>query len=237
MNRALSGLVLTLTLALATGTSAQEVQSIDLTAAHQRTALRYPPHEDSGNGSGGGIGGASVGDCGIDTRDPHAAAVYLDNVGVAEIDPNQPFPVEFRFVNTGRLPLNIPVSPNLSDLQPADPSVPFSYLSLTLGVRLRDHAASTEQVELYGSGDHKGTTRILRPGEWIRVKADLRINPPPTGCSSVTLVPGFNIQSDRFRATPRGSWSDFENVCINENPMSPPTVLLICKQPSKSGGR
>lgn len=236
MYRAFAIVVLTLPFAFAA--RAQEVQYIDLTAAPQRVALRFPPPEVSDNGKAGvgrGGGGGSVGDCAPDIRDPHAAAVYLDSVDASEIDPEQPVQVEFRFVNTGRLPLNIPVSPNRTDLQPSDPSVPFSYLSLALSVRLRD--GSIGYVQLYGAGDHKRTTRVLRPGEWIRVKADLKFNPPPIGCTSVTLKPGFYIHSNRFRATPSSFWEDSGGVCINEIPISPPTTTVICKQPHVLGGR
>lgn len=238
MKKAFAGLLLTQLFAFAAVTSAQEVQYIDLTASPQRTALRFPPPEELANGKAGigaGGGGGSVGDCAPDIRDPHAAAVYLDSVDASEIDPDKPFAVEFRFVNTGRLPLNIPVSPNLSDLQPADPSVPFSYLSLALAVRIHNRIGSSGYIQLYGTGDHKGTTRVLRPGEWIRVKADLKLSPPPSGCNSVTLVPAFWIHSNRFRATRGYSWEDANGVCINEIPISPPAVTVSCTQPSPRG--
>src|SRR5690242_14934904 len=66
-------------LAFAAAVAAQEVQIIDLTAAPQNVALRYPPVVPltTGNGivSGGGL--SSHGDCAPDIRDPHAAAAYL----------------------------------------------------------------------------------------------------------------------------------------------------------------
>ena len=227
---------LTLLFALGSGAYAQEVQFIDLTAAPQRIDLRYPPPValPSGHGMAGGGGGGSVGDCAADIRDPHAAGVYLDLRG-KEINPAQPFEAEFRFVNTGRMPINIPVSPNLSDLQPADPSVPFTYLDLALAVRVG--AGATAYVELYGAADHSGTTRVLRPGEWIRVKANLKLNPPPAACDALTLTPGFWMHSNRFRATSSGSWEEANGICINEIPIAPPPTTVLCVQPHGSGSQ
>lgn len=230
MNRPGAGAFLTLLLVFAAIANAQEVQSIDLTAAPQRVALRFPPPVSSDNGVVSVEGGGSVGDCVSDFRDPHAAAVYLDSVDGKEIDPEQPFKAEFRFINTGRLPINIPVSADLSDLQPADPSVPFTYLSLALAVRVRSDVGTTAYVQLYGAIDHNGTTRVLRPGEWIRVTANLKLEPQPRNCTSLTLVPGFWIHSNRFSATSRGSFTASNGICVNELPIAPPTATVVCEQ-------
>ena len=165
MNRAGSATFLLL-LVFVVALDAQEVKFIDLTAAPQRLALRVPAPDPSPSGKnlGSGGGGGSGSDCSPDIRDPHAVGVYLDDLDGAKIDPVQPFNVEFRFVNTGKLPITIPVSPDLSDLQPADPSMPFNYLSLGLVLRVRNVVGSAGYVQLYGAGDHAGTTRVLMPG-------------------------------------------------------------------------
>jgi hypothetical protein len=233
MDRARAFAVLTLFIALIATAGAQEVQFIDLTVAPQRVALRFPPPvpSPSGKGYGTGGGGGSVGDCAPDIHDPHAAVVYLDGIDGRKINPAQPFEVEFRFVNTGRLPITIPVSPNLSDLQPREPTAPFSYLDLGLVVRVRNETGSTGYVQLYGAVDQSGTTRVLRPGEWIRVKARLRLNPVPANCGLLVLVPGFWMHSDRFRATSRRFWEDSNGICVNEIPITPSTATVLCEQP------
>lgn len=232
MSRTRAGISLILLFAFVAGACAQEVQFIDLTVAPQRVALRFPPPVSLplGKGVGSGGGGGSVGDCAPDTRDPHAVAVYLDGIDCKEINPAQPFEAEFRFVNTGRLPINIPVSPNLSDLQPADPSVPFGYLDLGLAVRVRDDIGSTGYVRLYGAVDHNGTTRMLKPGEWIRVKANLKLNPVPASCTSLNLQPGFWMHSNRFRATSGFFREDSMGICVNQTPMPPATETVVCEQ-------
>jgi hypothetical protein len=127
-------------------------------------------------------------------------AVYLEHIDGEEIDPSQPFQAELRFVNTGRLPVNISVSPDLSNLQPANPAVTFRYFSLALAIRARGASGSTAYIELYGADDHKDTMRVLRPGEWIRVKANLGLNPQPASCTAITLELGSSSPLLRARA-------------------------------------
>lgn len=233
MIKAAGGLCLTLLCAFTAGAGAQEVQFIDLTAAPQRVEIRRPPPPPESN-AGGGVGAAHfgllIGDCGSDIRDPHSAAIYLDGADGREIDPSAPMQAEFRFVNTGRLPIDVPVSPDRADLQPADASAPFTYLSLALAVRVRDVPDSIAYVELYGAADHNGTTRVLRPGEWIRIKANIRLKPQPA-CTSMTLMPGFWMRSNSLRATAEGIDERADNICgIHETPTTPVTVL--CQQAS-----
>ncbi len=64
----------------------------------------------------------------------HMHCIYL--LRVTPTDINQPLQVEFKILNTGTAPIEIPVSPHLSDLQPDDESVAFSYFSKLLR---RDH--------------------------------------------------------------------------------------------------
>src|SRR5271157_5488826 len=116
---------------------AQEIKFIDLAAVHQRTELRHPlaPQSDCKEGTGcigGGYGGGSVVDGAPDQRDPHALGIYLLRVTPTDINPAEPFQVEFRILNTGTASIEIPVSPHLSDLQPIDESMAFSYFSVAL---------------------------------------------------------------------------------------------------------
>jgi hypothetical protein len=76
-----------------------------------------------------------VGDGAPDARDPRALGVVLDSVEPTDITLD-PFEAEFRIMNTGLVPIDLPIFPHLSDLQPADESQKFQYLSLALYVRL-----------------------------------------------------------------------------------------------------
>jgi hypothetical protein len=121
MAKASAGLRLTLLFAFTAAAGAQEVQFIDLTTAQPRIEIWRPPaspEANPGHGVGAVHSSSLVGDCGSDVRDPHSVAVYLDGIDGREIAPSAPLQAEFRFVNTGRLPINIPVSPDRTDLQP-----------------------------------------------------------------------------------------------------------------------
>ncbi len=154
---------------------AQEIKYIDITDLRQRTELRHPPAPQSdckeGTGCiGGGYGGGSVGDGAPDQRDPHALGIYLLRVTPTDINPAEPFQVEFKVLNTGTAPIELPVSPHLSDLQPSDESVAFNYFSLALAVRGEAEPEgppvnSIGFIELFGSPDHAESMMVLRPGE------------------------------------------------------------------------
>jgi hypothetical protein len=103
---------------------AQEMKFIDISNVRQRTELRYPPAPECKSGMlCGGYGGGSVED-----------GIYLLRVAPTDINPAEPFQVEFKILNTGTAPIEIPVSPHLSDLQPNDESKAFSYFSVALVV-------------------------------------------------------------------------------------------------------
>jgi hypothetical protein len=191
---------------------AQEIRYVDLSVIQQRTELRHPPAPAAnckeGSGCiGGGSGGGSVGDCGRDLRDPHAWGVYLLGVTPTDINLAEPFEVEFKVLNTGVAPIEAPVSPHLSDLQPSDESVAFSYLSLALvvGGESQSHGpvSTVGFVELYGSTDHDGSVLVLKPGEWIRVRANVKLtsnlcpNTTPTPSIAVHLL-GSGRSEQRF---------------------------------------
>ena len=229
--RIAGGLVTTL-LTFVAAAGAQEIQFIDLTLDPQRVALRFPPPVASPSGFGSGGGGGSVGDCAPDFRDPHAASVYLDGIEGEKINPAQPFVAVFRLVNTGQLPISVPVSPHRADLQPVDPSVPFTYLDLGLVVRVIGVLAPPAYVRLYGAVDHSGTTRVLKPGEWIRVKASLKLDLPSASCTSLKLQPGFWMHRNQFRATSGYLQEDSMGICVNQVPMPPPTATVECVQPA-----
>jgi len=132
----------------------------------------------------GGTGGGSVSDDAPDQRDPHALGVYLLSVTPTDINPLEPFEAEFKVLNTGQAPLELPVSPNLSDLQPSDESLDFRYLSLSLVVQGEPEPEGPDvtalgYVTLYGSLDREGSVLLVRPGEWIRVRATMKLHTWP----------------------------------------------------------
>jgi hypothetical protein len=214
---------------------AQEVKYVDLSLAPQRTQLRHPPAPPCKDGVCGGYGSVGVGDGAPDKRDPHALGVYLLRVNPTEIDPAQPFEAELRVLNTGLAPIDIPVSPHLSDLQPADESTPFSYFSLTLVVSMEgdsQHPAFA-LAELYGAKEHDGTVLALRPGEWIQVKAKMQPRYSPREFATVRLSGGFWLRSNRFNPHDGGDFTMMENLYPNVTP-TPSLTVRVLAQPDRA---
>jgi hypothetical protein len=84
---------------------------------------------------------------------------------------------EVRILNTGSVPLTLPFSPHLADLQPADPARKFAYSELGVGLELSSvlpHVSFTSNaggggVTLYGHESDPGTMLTLQPGEWVQI--------------------------------------------------------------------
>src|SRR5262245_40744975 len=217
--------------------TAQEVKYIDITGVHQRTELRHPPPRQSdckdGTGCiGGGTGGGSVKDGAPDWRDPHSLGVYLLRVTPTDIKPAEPFQVEFKVLNTGTASMELPVSPHLSDLQPGDESVAFNYFSLALVVRGEALPKGppvnlTGFVELFGTSDHAGSTVILRPGEWIRVSANVKLLTPPSEPLSMRIQGDFWLRNNTFHPQAGGQFIEANNLYPNRTPTPFVPVRLV----------
>jgi hypothetical protein len=217
---------------------AQELKYLDLAEVSQRTQLRHPPVPPTKCKDGkpcavpGGFGAGSIGDGAPDWRDPRAIGVSLERVNPTEINPAQPFDVEFKVLNTGRVPISIPVSPHLSDLQPSDSSVRFEYFSIALvvgvaGVPNGKDVISMGFVELYGSEDHEGTMLPLKPGEWIRVKAAVKLRQSPLEATDATFRGEFWLRKNTFQPQAGGFSSHAQNLYPNQTPTPSIPVHLL----------
>jgi hypothetical protein len=227
-----------LLLAFAAGVSlqSQEIRYIDLTTVRQRTELRVPPAppancDSEGPCVSGGIGGASIGDGAPDARDPRALGITVLRVSPLDLYPKQPFEAEFRVLNTGRVDIDLPVSPHLSDLQPDDASLSFSYFSLALVAQIPAEpyaeVRSLALIQLYGSLDQKRSMITLRPGEWIRVKANLVLTTWPSKSSAGRVYGTLWLRKNTFRPHPGGSFTESQNLYPNVVQMSPETWLPV----------
>jgi len=214
---------------------AQEIKYIDLSAGPQHTELRHPPAlptdgDESTHGVGAGYSGGSVSDGAPDRRDPHALGVYLLHVTPADINPAEVFEAEFRVLNTGLSPIELPVSAHLSDLQPSDESVSFSYLSLALVAHVEDGPFSAS-AELYGSSDQEESVLVLKPGEWIRVNAKLKFHTWPSEPISTHLRGEFLLRRNTFYPHPGGDFKDTQNLYPNATPTPGIAVRFIRPTP------
>jgi hypothetical protein len=228
--------LLVLMLACPCWAGAQEVKFIDLSSIKQHTQLRFPPAPQgycppgASCGTGTGFSSGSVADGAPDWRDPRALGVWLVHVTPTNINPLEPFQVEFLVRNTGRASIEIPVSPNLSELQPEDDTVAFTYLSLSLVV-VAGEEPNLGYVSLFGSQAHKGTVLRLRPGEWVRVKANLKLDKWPQEVTSVDLHGMFWLRRVTFRPGQGGASTEMDNLYPNATRTPPVHVHLIRPTP------
>ena len=214
---------------------------VDISNIRQRTELRYPPAPECKSGIlCGGYGGGGVGDGAPDRRDPHALGIYLLRVTPADINPEEPFQAEYKILNTGTASIEIPVSPHLSDLQPNDESMPFSYFSIALVVRGEGeretqppHIDCFGFVELYGSSDHPESMMVLRPGEWIRVRANVLLRKWPEKPISMRFRGDFWLRKNTFRPHPGGQSMDAQNLYPNTTQTPSVSVRLLPPSGSK----
>lgn len=159
-------------------------------------------------------------------------------VSPTDIDPKEPFEAEFRVLNTGRVPMDLPVSPHLSDLQPDDSSLSFTYFSLSLIVRVSVEpyveTRSFGLAALFGSPDHQGTMITLHPGEWIRVKANVQLNSWPSEPSAARVYGEMWLRKNTYHPRAGSGSTEIQNLYPNITKMAPENWLPVYLLPAKA---
>jgi hypothetical protein len=221
---------------------AQEVKYIDIANVAPRMKLRYPPAPQLDCkkiahciGGGSGYGSVSAADGAPDQRDPQALGIFLLRVTPTDLDPAESFQVEFKILNTGTAPIELPVLPDLADLQPGDESVAFNYSSLALVVRGEVEPQGSKVrcvgfVELFGSVDHPESMMVLRPGEWIRVNTSIKLITWPPETTSARFRGEFWLRKNTFHPHPGGQWIEVHNLYPNNTP----TGVLAVRLPAEN---
>jgi hypothetical protein len=166
--------------------SAQEIASLDLAGVVPRLELRYPPGTPAAcdkiaTCSSGGFGSIAVGRGGVAPGELQVNLSYLDRSEYADGDEAR---IEVVLQNTGRIPLEIPWSPHLADLQPADESARFVIYELQVGLFLNwggRYSTSVGWLNLYGDPMHPGTIVTMNSGESVRIRGTVQISLAHTG--------------------------------------------------------
>jgi hypothetical protein len=184
----ISWLAVSLAVMLGSGAClAQEVGSIDFPQIVAHTELRHPaPRSDEATDrrGGGGIVDSRHDDCDVPNAPKDAGAlritlVWLDRDEYAVGD-HQKF--EVRIENVGSVPVEMPFSPHLADLQPVDASQKFGYsvvrVEFWIGGTRWEWTSSEGEVALYGASQHPGTMFTMHPGEWVRIIGSGKITRP-----------------------------------------------------------
>lgn len=216
---------------------AQQAKVIDLSNVQQRTTLRVPQAREPNCDPQPCvvIKETSVGDCTAAVRGLHVA---LDRVTPTLITLDS-FDAEFRILNTGTSPIKIPISPELTDLQPPGGLQDFDYVSLALRVKLSavgpGQAYGMGWVELYGSAEHPDTLLALEPGRWIRVTAKVKLHTWPLQPVDALSSGDFRMHKNVFRPEEHGGLIDSLDLCPNR--ASFPNTIQAHFSPIHSGAQ
>jgi hypothetical protein len=149
-------------LLMASTAFAQEIGWLDLTDRHPRERVRTP---HAGSGECPGIASFDA------SPSVDITLMYLDKTSYS-IGEEVTYEVNIR--NTGKEPIEIPWTPHLGDLEPADPSEPYTYLHAAISldfVEPDSNRSFSIYAYSYGAADVAGTTRMLRPGQSAFVRA------------------------------------------------------------------
>jgi hypothetical protein len=188
----------TLAAAIAAGMGAkclaQEVGSVDLTEVTARTDLRRPPPTPGASGARGG--NHEVHACFDSTNNAGTLRTTLASLDRTQYRVGDEPTFEVTVENVGSLPLKIPFSPHLADLQPADPGQKFTYseLAVVLWIGGTQWSANTGGgVALYGAEDHADTMLTLNPGESVRIIGKGKFVLPTDGVSAEVIHSGHAV--------------------------------------------
>jgi len=151
--------------------AAQEVAFLDLTKVVARVDLRRPKATSETNGE---YRGTELTDrCFDSTTKTAALNTSLRSLDRTYYQVGDEPRFEVTLQNTSSVPIRIPFSPNLADLQPKNPAQKFAYyeLEIALWIGAYDHWSTNMGggSTLYGADDHPDTMLTLKPGEWVRV--------------------------------------------------------------------
>jgi hypothetical protein len=216
---------------------AQEVKFVDLSDVRQRITLRVPRTKEPNCTPELCVvtKETSVGDCSTEVK---PLRVALDWVAPHDITLD-PFKAEFRVLNTGNDPIEVPISPQLSDLQPPGNPQPFGYTSLALRITLAGlgpiQAAGVGWIELFGSAEHPDTILRLEPGQWMRVTTSVKLHTWPSQAVDAVLRSDFRMHRNVFKLEEQGGFVDSLDLCPNRTTL--PNAVEVHFLPIHVGAR
>ena len=163
--------------------SAQEVAYLDLTGVTPRVDLRHPPApppkcDSNGVCTGSGVGSLAVECGGGNAREKRALLTSLIWPDRSEYMDGDSAEIEVSIENVGDVPIEIPWTPHLADLQPEDETSKFHAMNLLIGLFLHwgdGYSTSLGWIYLSGVPEQKETMLTLLPGEWARVRGPIKI--------------------------------------------------------------
>src|SRR5579872_135699 len=122
--------------------------------------------------SGGGSGGSRLVAIAKAPLEIRLLSVSLDH---SETEPYAIFEAELKNVSDRKL--DLPIDPNLADLEPESPTAAYSYVScdITLQDPPPRGESFSESMSLYGSAFVTGSMKTLEPEGTLRIRARVRL--------------------------------------------------------------
>ena len=144
--------------------SAQEIRRVDVTGVPQGNSMQV---ETSGKYM----------ICGTDEAKSalKAVRVSVESLTPTNIHPRQQISVILKVENHGQLPFVLPVSPQTQPANSQTKAGSLRYVAILPLVAARRGPIVMGGLELYGSTSRPNTTVVLRPGEWITVRGEIRV--------------------------------------------------------------
>jgi hypothetical protein len=177
-----------LALALAALGHQQTTPDIDLTGVVPKNRIREPL---MGSSSGGLVGQSGNLVAGKDS----VQVILLSVESSGETDPHLTFEIQIQ--NRGGEALEFPADPNLADFEPKDASISYvyelAYVALFADLKGRG-SRFLPGLSLYGSEGIKGTMKRVNPGESVRIRGRVSLNPIGTG-GPETIPPGSPVKA------------------------------------------
>ena len=145
--------------------------------------------------------------------------------------------------NVGSIPLKIPFSIDLAELQPEDAAQGFRYsalqVSLLAAAGNNKRVIGLAMVRIYGAEGRPNTMVTLRPGEWVRIAGRDKIH-FPTERSAVDLIhsgaidhafPQVSVYDSETLLTPTASATNSRETCMRQTRAKDSPIVLLTPEP------
>lgn len=168
-------------LILSISANAQEVAYLDLTGVTPRAEVRHPMASErecrvqrmceffKDEVIGGDVASG-------DRRALRTTLMWMDKLEYHDGDRAE---CEVMIENIGEVPVDIPWTPHLGDLQPADDRSSFDASTFGVSIELTWSTGESSQIGafiLFGSPAHAGTVLPLKPGESARLRGRITLS-------------------------------------------------------------
>jgi hypothetical protein len=199
---------------------AQEVGFLDVTEVDPRLELRSPEVKARENEV---IRRSLTEMIGCDPSEKSAGVLQSTLLGLDRSDykiGDRPR-FELRIQNVGQVPVRVPFSPHLSDIQSAGSPERLTYSLMVVELWIggaRWDANTGGRIDLFGAEDHPSTLVTLRPGEWVRIIGKGNIHRPQAVQSTPVdraKVRASIYEMDELLAA-RATATSGRHVCLSE---------------------